>query len=268
MKKLGSLIEGLAYLIIVFLLWEIMSFGYAYIIDEFGSHFSEGVILFFNAAGSYIYIMAGWIFGLTLIFFLRKLVNKTPLFFGEYRKLRFPNAMMAALCGFGAVFIVNSLIGLFNQYYEINIFLFDTSPKINSMIQSIIILGILFPLFEEILFRGFILTKLLDTYSDTSAIILSSAIFALSHMELIRGIYAFAIGLLAGYSVTKTKTIKSAVIIHMTYNLCNLYFHETDMDSYLLSQMIAFLVFGIFLIWFAAGKLQKDKIVYRNRKDI
>lgn len=82
-------------------------------------------------------------------------------------------------------------------------------------------------LFEESLFRGYILQKLLKRFNVIKSIIISSLIFGSLHLFAYSSNYYFWIGLinasivgmLLSFIVIKTKSLMMAVGFHLTWNL-------------------------------------------------
>lgn len=74
------------------------------------------------------------------------------------------------------------------------------------------------PIFEEWLCRGIILRGLLKKVSPAWAIIISSLIFGLIHMNLWQAIPAFLIGVLLGYVYYKTGSLKLTMLMHCVNN--------------------------------------------------
>tara|TARA_B100001123_G_scaffold174992_1_gene200956 strand:+ start:392 stop:1126 length:735 start_codon:yes stop_codon:yes gene_type:complete len=77
--------------------------------------------------------------------------------------------------------------------------------------------AIITPFAEELLFRGFILGMLMKRYSDTQAIVISSAIFAIAHEPIAMGL-AFGGGLLYGWARIRTGSILPGMIAHAIWN--------------------------------------------------
>ena len=77
--------------------------------------------------------------------------------------------------------------------------------------------AIITPFAEELLFRGFILGMLMKRYSDTQAIVISSAIFAIVHEPIAMGL-AFGGGLLYGWARIRTGSILPGMIAHAIWN--------------------------------------------------
>ena len=74
------------------------------------------------------------------------------------------------------------------------------------------------PLFEEVLCRGIILRGLLHYYSPWKAIIWSSAMFAIMHLNPWQAIPAFLIGGLMGWIYYKTRSLWATIFIHFLNN--------------------------------------------------
>lgn len=84
-------------------------------------------------------------------------------------------------------------------------------------LATFLIVGILGPIMEELLCRGFILRRLLP-YGRTFAIVASAAIFSLFHGSLFQMAYAFAVGLALAYITVRTGSLVHAVVMHVWFN--------------------------------------------------
>lgn len=74
------------------------------------------------------------------------------------------------------------------------------------------------PLLEEILFRGIILDGFLKRYSPGKAILWSSFLFGLIHLNPWQFIAAFVIGLATGWIYWKSRSLLPCIIIHFITN--------------------------------------------------
>lgn len=72
--------------------------------------------------------------------------------------------------------------------------------------------------FEELAFRGSIMQPL-RRFGDSFALLCSSLLFALVHLLPVRFPNAFLMGLVIGYFVLFTGSIKTGIIIHFVHNL-------------------------------------------------
>ena len=117
--------------------------------------------------------------------------------------------------------ITISLIYNIILYYLNNIFNFTNNFQISNIpiIVQIICSGIFGPILEELVFRGIVYNKLKTFNKNKIAIILTSMIFALFHMDIMNAIYAFIVSFVLIYLYDKYKTLKAPIIAHMTLNI-------------------------------------------------
>lgn len=111
---------------------------------------------------------------------------------------------------FGLIFPISDLI-------PIPDFLNDTDISVGWL--SFILMVIVAPITEEILFRGVVLDCLLFRYSPIVSIVISSVIFGLAHLNPWQFIDAFIIGLLSGFLYYKYKNLTINVVLHSSVNL-------------------------------------------------
>jgi hypothetical protein len=75
------------------------------------------------------------------------------------------------------------------------------------------------PILEELIFRGIVLEGLLKQYNPVKAILVSSLLFGLVHLNPWQFVTGFIIGIFSGWVYYKTHSLTLAVIIHATANL-------------------------------------------------
>ncbi len=83
------------------------------------------------------------------------------------------------------------------------------------------ILFILFPIFEELLFRGLIGQKLKPHFSFKIYIFFQALIFSLIHSHPLQIVYTFLLGIVLGLIYEKHKNILSPILLHIGFNLAN-----------------------------------------------
>lgn len=103
---------------------------------------------------------------------------------------------------------------------------------------NFISVSIFAPLFEEWLCRGMILRGLLhNRVRPVWAVLISSAFFALIHLNPWQAVPAFALGCLFGYVYYKTGSLKLTMLMHFTNNTFSLILSNMDalkdMDSWM-----------------------------------
>lgn len=74
------------------------------------------------------------------------------------------------------------------------------------------------PVLEEIIFRGIILDGLLKKYSPQKAILISSLLFGIVHLNPWQFVTAMVLGVFMGWVYYHTKSLLATIIIHATAN--------------------------------------------------
>lgn len=74
------------------------------------------------------------------------------------------------------------------------------------------------PLFEEVLFRGFLLASLTRWLPVRGAIALSGLLFALAHLSLSEVLPLFALGCLLGEVYTRSRNLLAPMLLHGLWN--------------------------------------------------
>ncbi|KGM96578.1 CAAX protease [Clostridium novyi A str. 4552] len=137
--------------------------------------------------------------------------------------------------------------------------LIENSGTIYDTVYEFILVVILAPIVEELIFRGVILNRLKIRWGVGPAIILSSIFFGILHMNL-AVIGAFLFGVMMCVVYMKTKNIFITMYIHCVNNLlCSLptrgtdEFAKSDINEMLLMgkpAVIIFCITSIIAIWY------------------
>ena len=118
------------------------------------------------------------------------------------------------------------------------------------IIISIISTGIIGPIYEEILFRYILYNRLKKKYSIKKSILITTIIFALTHLSPIKIIYAFLLGLTMNILYERHKNILAPILIHISANTIVIFLYEYN--TYILLLSIICLMLSI--------KLNKPKV--------
>lgn len=104
---------------------------------------------------------------------------------------------------------------------------FESLPIVILLIETCIIA----PIFEEVLYRGILLKGLINKYNSKRAIVYSSLIFGIAHLNIPQGINAFLLGLILGTVFYYTRSIYLCMIMHFVNNLLVnfVYYPTTEM---------------------------------------
>ena len=88
----------------------------------------------------------------------------------------------------------------------------------SSLLPRVLVVGILAPIFEELIFRKVLIDRL-NRYSTFLAIFVSGLFFGLYHGNFSQFFFATGIGLLFAFLYSKTGKIHLTIILHMIVNL-------------------------------------------------
>jgi CAAX protease family protein len=135
---------------------------------------------------------------------------------------RFNWAMLAVGCGllvisYGIIYIHNlilTVLGIDTQEVEVS----GIFERLDNPLWFFIVGALLAPLVEEIFFRGFLFQGFRSQYGWISGMLLSSAIFAFAHLDLVSLIPTFILGNLLAYLYHRTNSVWPGVIVHMAVN--------------------------------------------------
>lgn len=84
-----------------------------------------------------------------------------------------------------------------------------------------LVIGMLVPVAEELVFRGAVLRVLLNIFARRShwiAIAIAAVVFGIIHMNLAQGLHATLIGLLLGWMYYRTRSVFPGIVLHWINN--------------------------------------------------
>ena len=99
------------------------------------------------------------------------------------------------------------------------------------LILQILVIGIIMPICEELLFRGLIYERVTNYASEKSALIVTSLLFGFFHGTWIQIIYAFGFSVVMIYAYRCTGSFLTPVIFHIVSNLAALAFRQLPVFS-------------------------------------
>jgi membrane protease YdiL (CAAX protease family) len=82
---------------------------------------------------------------------------------------------------------------------------------------------LLAPMMEELFFRGFVFRNFLERYSFRKAVVVSSVLFALFHLNPWQAIVAFGIGLLNAWLVLRSGSVVPGMLAHFATNFTSVF---------------------------------------------
>ena len=139
----------------------------------------------------------------------------------EFRP-RYPGLLPYALVAWVLLLFVEMGITYFLPDAESK-FRMMTNMVLNHPFLMFFLLSVAAPILEEMLFRGIILKYLLKKYRPLTAIIISSLVFGLFHMNIWQFVGAGLLGMLLGYLYWRSGTLFYPVLIHFLNNTLALF---------------------------------------------
>jgi hypothetical protein len=118
------------------------------------------------------------------------------------------------------------------------------------LVLEVVILG---PILEEIVYRGILLEYLAQKYGNLKALLVTSFLFGLIHLNWHQSINAFFMGLLMGWVYLKTRNLLHTLAFHMIQNGFGvglmLMVKDMPMETSESTFEISILMFGVLLFW-------------------
>lgn len=175
--------------------------------------------------------LAGFMIPAFIFLLILRKEEREPLRLGISFKGDFPLEMIAAI----------GVIIIFAYVNAIMVSFVDFSPVLDNepidtpvkMLLSFVSIAIVPALCEEFLFRGCILSSLLP-YGKMTALIASSALFALMHGNFAQFIYTFAAGIALGAVYIESGSIWPSTFIHLFnnfYSVCQTAIYDMYGDN-------------------------------------
>ena len=195
--------------------------------------------------------------------------KKKDFVFGEFLHRGKPMGIGSALQLLCLTISAQALVQIMTMAMEWFFGLFDISV-VDSLESSMITgdtlsmflyMGVVAPVFEEILFRGVVL-KILRPYGKKFAIIASAFLFGVFHGNVIQTPFAFLVGLILAY-VTLEYSIGWAMVLHMFNNM--ILGDSLTRISELFQPWVGELVFAVIIWGCFIGSLF---ILWRKRRQI
>lgn len=134
---------------------------------------------------------------------------------------------------------------------------------------QLLVLGIVVPVAEELMFRGVLFRRFLENRSFWYAAVWSSLFFVLMHQDGAQMVYAMLLGLFLCYVYQKFGSLKAPVVLHVTTNCSSLIYTEAGVFRWIGAapvRMAGAVIIGAFIcsvmyvqIQRTGGPVQKEK---------
>jgi len=91
-----------------------------------------------------------------------------------------------------------------------------STPAATAIFALVIV--VLAPLFEETIFRGFLLPSLTRSLPVTGAVVVSGFVFALAHLSVADLLPLTVLGILLGFVYTRQRGLWAPIVLHSLWN--------------------------------------------------
>jgi len=129
--------------------------------------------------------------------------------------------VMLALLSIAAAFIRSSGLATMPMAARSATDLLQQAGSVPEIAVYFVLICVIAPVLEEVLFRGFIYAGLRRSFAPPFAVVLSAAMFALAHQSLaaISMVAVACVGILLAYLYERTRTLWPSIAVHMLHNL-------------------------------------------------
>lgn len=180
--------------------------------------------------------------------------------------------------------LIMSVAGGISLFYAINIIQaqFDIPDLLEQQMEGLlssvwgfIAICILAPLSEEVMMRRIILKDMWrKTGKMWGGILISSAIFAIIHLNPAQVVFAFPAAIILGWLYAVTGSLSVPILVHMANNSIAFFTSQTDADDPVLSDpktiavLAATLAAGLILMWLIAKEKRKADLLSGQEAEI
>ena len=140
----------------------------------------------------------------------------------EYKGVNLKKAALLLAMGLGGGWFFSAFLTaaplprfLMAQYTSVSDGLRTGTDQMLALFSTIL----LAPLAEELIFRGYMLNRLMGWFTPERAVLISSVLFALCHVSIIWMLYALLMGVMLARVALKEDNIIYSMVLHVGFNL-------------------------------------------------
>lgn len=123
----------------------------------------------------------------------------------------------------------------------------ETFDILQSGWGGILVIAIIGPVLEELLFRGAITKALLQQYNPTKAILISALLFGVFHINPAQILPAFLIGILLSWTYYRTASLIPCMLMHILNNSLSVFLNINYPEAEHMDELIGATPYLIFL---------------------
>jgi membrane protease YdiL (CAAX protease family) len=172
--------------------------------------------------------------------------------FWNIRAIRWKSVPLLLLMGLSAGVVLGYILHKVSQIDGLepvfkNYEAFSKDLLSGNFLLLLLSVGILIPMFEEILFRGILMSRLRRTFQLPAAAMIQSVVFGIYHFNMIQSIYAFFFGLLLTYVCLKYNSILASIGVHIGVNSFGVLTKLESVNNVLDTNELLFVIGGFIL---------------------
>lgn len=200
----------------------------------------------YSAINACIEMLISFISGIILLWFMSNSFKRS------IQDLKFTFKPKETIDTVAMMYFLNYAIGIIGALLSKFGFL-DTSPDFSLSggflynLFTFISVVILAPIFEELIFRGMIL-QVLSKYNKVFAILVTSLLFGLLHLNMTQAVPAFFMSLILCYMCLKTDSLLVTILAHVGNNLLALMSVYSDNFVLITVVIMVFVIYGLITI--------------------
>jgi membrane protease YdiL (CAAX protease family) len=137
------------------------------------------------------------------------------------KSISLKNASIATLLGIAALQLSTLIIFGLSELLpnQVGAYIESSEGLVNANIILVLIsIGLFAPIFEELFLRGLFFRYFESSLSPKWLVFLSALAFAVFHMNIVQGAFAFSAGLIMAYAFYLTKNVMVPILIHLGHN--------------------------------------------------
>ena len=239
-KEMGKIGESLWLYIVMQLT---LSFMLSFIVMPI---FMYSMYFDYTIINAFVTMLVSFVTGLIMVYFLSSTFKR------KIKDLKFSFKPKETIDTIAMMYFLNYAIGIIGAL--LSKFGFpDTSPDFSLSggflynLFTFISVVILAPIFEELIFRGTIL-QVLSKYNKVFAILVTSLLFGLLHLNMTQAVPAFFMSLILCYMCLKTDSLLVTILAHAGNNLLALMSVYSDNFVLITVVIMVFVIYGLITI--------------------
>lgn len=221
----------------------------------------------------YLVIVTQILYGLCALFLIRRKDKESAGPYIKNKGLKADSWKMIFIglgaAGFGNI-LISTVISLLadSKLVKHSIDLVTTvlgTTDTKTLVIQIILVVIIAPIVEELLFRGYIFTETKKIYSLAVSVVLNGFLFGLYHMNLLQGINTFFLSIVLSLIYYYRRNITDVILVHAINNLTSLssYLPEKYIGIVGIVTMVSLIIGAYFLYTFIKEEKNKEVETYQ-----